>query len=234
MDATARRTPGVAGRSLLIAGLVALTALLTVAMVGAGVAVAAAIAGTESPQSWSRLADVGQAFGALDSVLSGLAFAALVVTLWIQFRELRLQQTELRQQRDAIERSNAELRRSAEANMRMLHFELIRMSIDEPRLADVWPHPAAIAGSADRRQFIYANLVFQHVSLGMRVAGEPDEAVRRQLRHLFGSPVMREYWRLTAEERAALLPAAGEESRIARIGDEVCAELDHRARDTAR
>lgn len=234
METSSHRTSSVAGRSLLVAGLLLLIATLTAAMVGAGVLVAAAVADAESPQSWNRLADVGQAFGALDSVLSGLAFAALVVTLWIQFRELRLQQQELRLQRGAIERSNGELRRSAEANARMLHFELIRMSIDDPHLSDVWPQPDGVGDLAERRRYIYANLVFQHVSMHLQVRGEPDEVVRRQLRHLFRSPVMRAYWRLSAAERAAVLPAAGEETRVARIGDEVCAELDREAREAAR
>jgi hypothetical protein len=218
------RRPG--GRTVTTVVLICLGALLTLVFVGVGVAVVALLAGARSPQVWRQFADVGQAFGVLESLMSGLAFVALIVTLWVQRSELRLQQAELRQQRDAIERSNAELRRSAEADMRMLHFELIKMSVEDARLADVWPHPAAAGDAAQRRQFIYANLIYQHQALSMRVGGADDAVVYRRLRHLFGSPVIRAYWRATAEERAAMLAPGSEDLRIATIGDRVCAELD--------
>ncbi|GAA4697556.1 DUF6082 family protein [Phytohabitans rumicis] len=220
---------GGSSRLLMAAGAMVVALMLVITIVAAGVVVAAAIAGMESPEAWSRWANVGESFGVLDSLLSGLAFAALIVTLWIQFRELRVQQSELRLQRDAIERSSEELRRSAEASMRMLHFELVRMSIDDPALADVWPHPPAAADPADRRQLIYANLIFQHVALAMTVAGDSDEAVRRQLRHLLTSPVMRRYWAAAAAERAAMVIDGTEDARIARLGDEVYRDLDRGA-----
>ncbi|MFI5952671.1 DUF6082 family protein [Cryptosporangium sp. NPDC051539] len=211
---------------LLIVGVVASSLVLVAAIISLGFLAMSLVSNVESPADWRRLADVGQAFGVLDSLLSGLAFVALLVTLGIQFRELRLQQSELREQREAVERSHSELRRSAEANMRMLHFELTRMSIDDSSLADVWPHPPEASDAGRRRQFIYANLIYQHLTLGLTMAGAPDDVVRGQLRHLFGSPAMRAYWRAAAVERAALLAPDGEEMRIARLGDEVCAELE--------
>jgi uncharacterized protein DUF6082 len=218
----------VTGRVVLIIGATLVLFLVIVVLLAAlGVTLAGLVGRTAVVSSWSRLSDIGQAFGVLDSVLSGLAFVALIATLWIQFRELRLQQTELRQQRDAIERSNDELRRSAEANMRMLHFELVRMSIDDADLAGVWPHPARVGDDITaRRRFSYANLIYQHLALSMRMAGESDDAVRKQLRYLFRSEAMREYWRATVEERAAMLDPGGDEQRIARLSDQVCVELD--------
>lgn len=50
----------------------------------------------------------GDSFGFVNSILSGLAFAAVVVTLW-------LQKTELRLQREELEATREQLKKSAEA-----------------------------------------------------------------------------------------------------------------------
>ncbi|MDQ7906146.1 DUF6082 family protein [Phytohabitans sp. ZYX-F-186] len=206
----------------------AITVTLMAALLAAGVIAVAATGAIESPEVWRRWADVGAAFGVLSSVLSGMAFVALVATLWIQYRELNLQRTELHLQRNAIERSSEELRRSADAGMRMLHFELIKMSIDDPILADVWPDPDT-AGDDRRRQLLYANLVFQHMSLSMVVGGYTDEQVRELLRYLFANPIMREYWLAPASARRRIQVPGTDPWRIGRIADDVCAEYERGA-----
>jgi len=186
------------------------------------VAAAAAIATQERLSTW---ASVGDAFGVLNTILSGMAFAALIVTLWIQFRELAFQRAELRMQRNAIERSGEELRRSADAGLRMLHFELLKMSIDDVRLADVWPRPSASENEDRRRQLLYANLVFQHLSLAMLVARYTDDQVRETLRYLFESEIMRDFWANSADARRRTDAPGTDAWRIGRIGDEVLREF---------
>ena len=56
----------------------------------------------------ARFGTFGDSFGALNTLFSGLAFAALVVTIVMQHHQLRLQQKELRLQKE-------EMRRSADA-----------------------------------------------------------------------------------------------------------------------
>jgi hypothetical protein len=202
--------------------------MLVVTVMAAGIIAAAGLGGTGDAQTWSRWANVGEAFGILDTVLSGLAFVALIVTLWIQLNELRLQQSELRLQRDAIQRSSDELRRSAEAGMRMLHFELMRMSIDDPALAEVWPRPD-VSDPGERRQLFYANLIYQHLLLWMESQDYSDAQVRDAVRHLFSSPLMRRYWTVAAAERARLSATSADEARITRIVNEVCHEFDRAA-----
>jgi len=204
---------------------------LMVGLVVAGVLAAALAARVESPEVWSRWASVGDAFGVLNGVLSGMAVVGLVVALWVQFRELSLQRSELRLQRDAIVSSGEELRRSADANLRMLHFELLKMAIDDPALAEVWPDPANVANEQHGRQLLYANLVFQHLSLSMLVAGYDDEQIREALRYTFDSSLMREYWRLAQRARARTQVPGSDAWRVARLGDEVLAELAAAAGD---
>jgi hypothetical protein len=216
-------------RLLWFAGGALIALVLAGAIAAAGVFAVEAVGGLESPATWSRWADVGNAFGVLGALLSGLAFVALIVTLWIQFRELRYQRMELRLQRDAIERSSGELRRSADAGVRMLHFELMRMSIDNEELAAVWPAVLPSVDPRRNRQHLYANLVFQHMSLSMQVAQYTDSQVRQALGYLFASEIMRDYWRTSKSARARTQVPGNDHWRIAQIGDEVCAGLDAEA-----
>ena len=224
MDGRDDPAPPARRRGLLaLLGAVALLTLVIV-LVSAGVAAVALVDRVEGPEVWARWSEIGDSFGVLNGVLSGMALTALVITLWIQFRELSLQRAELRMQRDAIEHSSEELRRSADAGMRMLHFELIKMSILDPALADVWPDPKAGGDGARRRQLLYANLVFQHLALSMTLAGYTDDQVRENLRYVFSSALMREYWAMSADGRRKM-QVPGEPSRMSRIGDEVLAEF---------
>ncbi|MFI5839047.1 DUF6082 family protein [Catenuloplanes sp. NPDC051500] len=203
-----------------LAGVLAAMLLIVVA----GIAVVALAENLETSASWSRWANVGESFGVLESLLSGLAFLALVITLWIQFTELRLQRTELQLQRGAIERSNQELRRAADASMRTLHLDLVRMSVDDAALAEVWPGGATVDATL-RRQYIFANLIFQHFALSTRLADRTDDEIRGAVRHLFTSPLIRAYWEFSAVERAAMRGLESEaHDRVGDLADEVWRE----------
>jgi hypothetical protein len=217
------REPG--PRSLLrwvLLGLVAGVVLLLL-LVSAGVAAVALVDHLVGPEVWNRWSEIGDSFGVLNGVVSGLAFAALMVTLWIQSRELSLQRVELRMQRDAIKQSGEELRRAADAGMRTLHFELLKMSIEDPALADVWPDPVRSGNEPHRRQLLYANLVFQHLALSMTLAEYTDDQVREALRYIFESELMREYWLLAASARHMTQVSGTGPWRMSRIADEVVA-----------
>ena len=68
---------------------------------------------------------LGDAFGALNTLFAGLAFAGVITALWMQSKELRLQREELRLQREEMKRNREEmirqgdiLRRRADADDR--------------------------------------------------------------------------------------------------------------------
>ena len=56
----------------------------------------------------------GDTYGALNTLFSGLAFAAIVVTLLMQRHDLRIQQRELKLSRDMLEKQIIEARESKE------------------------------------------------------------------------------------------------------------------------
>jgi hypothetical protein len=206
-------------------GLVAGCVLMAVTL-GLGAGVVAVIAPVQDSDAWRRWADVGQAFGVFSTVVSWMAFVAVVVTLWIQMKELSFQRAELREQRTVAERSGDELRRSADAGMRMLHLELLKMALADPALAQVWPEFRNSGDPARRRQMAYANLVFQHSTLSMVMAGYTDDQVRDSLRYLFASDLMRAYWREGSAVRQQTQKPGTDHWRITQIGNEVLREFE--------
>jgi hypothetical protein len=66
---------------------------------------------------WNTRAQAGDTFGGITSLFSGLAFAGLIVTLWMQRHELRLQRLELADTRAELASQRGVMERQA------LHFE---------------------------------------------------------------------------------------------------------------
>lgn len=64
---------------------------------------------------WSKIGIIGDSFGAINSLFSGLAFVGLIFTIYLQKNELRLQREELKLQRNELKENREQLRRSAEA-----------------------------------------------------------------------------------------------------------------------
>ena len=96
-------------RLLVILGIgLAVLAFFAVVIVG-GYAASAVAAHTADQVEWDKRGNAGDSFGVMNTLLSGLAFVAIIVTLWIQFHELRLQRSELKMQREAIQKRLTEL-----------------------------------------------------------------------------------------------------------------------------
>jgi hypothetical protein len=199
----------------------------------AGVGIAALLGRRGSTDTWIRWGNIGQTFESVNTVFSGLAFVALVVTFMIQYQELRMQRLELQMQRAAVRESNGELRRSADADLRRLHVELIRMSINDPQLAAVWPEFGPDLSEEQNRQYLYANLIFQHVRVNLQIGDYSTEEARRFLRYLFSSPLMRAYWQATQQARSALVPGTSEHE-FSNVADEICRELEADATKAGR
>lgn len=66
----------------------------------------------ESYEAWGQ---VGDSFGAVNALFSGLALGGVVVAILLQGRELRLQREELRLQRRDLKDTREELKRQADA-----------------------------------------------------------------------------------------------------------------------
>jgi len=93
---------------------------------------------------WETRAQAGDTFGGITSLFSGLAFAGLIVTLWMQRHELRLQRLELTETREELSRQREVMERQSDhaekQNLettffrRLQHFETIIAAIDRQYL----------------------------------------------------------------------------------------------------
>jgi hypothetical protein len=210
---------GRAAKLLVLSGAFVCMILLT------GVGMVALVTMVGSPTAWQRWSNAGQAFGVLTAVLSGLAVAALVVTFYFQFQELKAQRMELCQQREMLGSAQAALHRSAEAHLRALHGGLTRMAIDDEELAEVWPTYATDLPPTRNRQYLYANLILQHAWLAYRVSDHTEAEMRNNLRFLFTSRHIHEFWLATRAYRSKFLVSGTTESLFDRIANEVFAEI---------
>lgn len=67
---------------------------------------------------WEKRGQFGDLFGSVNALFSGLAFAALIITIFLQRKELELQRDELRLQREEMEKSRQVLTEQARSQMR--------------------------------------------------------------------------------------------------------------------
>jgi hypothetical protein len=199
---------------------------LIVAMVLVSVGMSALIEAIFGTNRADNLGQTGQLFESVGAVFSGLAFIALVTTFLLQLEELRLQRQELENQRYEMSRTQEELHRSAEADIRLLHFELLRMAIHDEELGKVLPDPdPETVPYNTRRQLWYANLLYQHSRLAMERDAAGVEATRAMVRNLFTSAIMREFWRTGTQVRATTLTPGTKEWEFAQMADEIFQEI---------
>jgi hypothetical protein len=88
----------------------------------------------------------GDMFGSVNALFSGLAFAFLIYTIWLQREELKLQREELKLQREALELQVVELKRQANElektsdlqaktlNLQKHQLEITKGQIEEERI----------------------------------------------------------------------------------------------------
>jgi hypothetical protein len=204
--------------SRLIALVVALFFLIAITLL-AGVGMAALLARQGAAADWSKWSNVGQTFGALSAIISGLALVAVVVAARAQSRELE-------RQRNFLVSNNS-------ANLRTLHLEILKISIQDPKMAEVWPQLAPRLRADLNRQYLYANVIYQFHWTSLQLGNYSDEEAISTLRYLFTSPLMRGYWHAATQARRSLSPGSAE-YRFAQKVDEICRERDANAATTSR
>ncbi|MFF5300905.1 DUF6082 family protein [Streptomyces sp. NPDC013161] len=158
---------------------------------------------------------LGDYFGGVSAVFSGLALLLLVATLLLQQRELRLQRLELAVQREELVASREQLRRSAEADLRGLHVQLTQMAMDDPALAEVW-NDFPGESSERLRQNLFANLTFSHYLLVFKWGGISEAELIARIGPLARSPAFARYWEASRGAKE-VLPPDSDEGRLYRI-----------------
>ncbi len=189
-----------------------------------GLVLVALVAQGGSTDTWIRWSNAGQAFGVLTAVFSGFALAALVITFVMQLQELKAQRMELCQQRELLGRAGTALHRSAEAQLRNLHRDLMRLAMEDEELAEVWPTLVSGLAPGRNRQYLYANLIIQHHWLRFRISDITEEQLRSELGYLFSSPLVRQYWRDTERARASHIVPGTEEFHFNQVVAQVASE----------
>ncbi|WP_224058367.1 DUF6082 family protein [Streptomyces kanamyceticus] len=193
------------------------TAAITAGIALVGVASLAVsgwlIRGVEATNGDRRTAEerssLGDYFGGVSAVFSGLALLLLVATLLFQQRELRMQRLELSLQRAELIASRDELHRSAEADLRTLHVQLTQMVMDDPSLAAVWNDFRREPDSA-LRQNLFANLTFNHYVLAYSWGSFSEDDLIAHAENLLDSSTFRRYWNATRAHKAQLSPDSPE------------------------
>jgi hypothetical protein len=135
---------------------------------------------TEKGINWARLSSIGQTYGAISAVISGVALAGIAVSLFFQARELDLT-------REQISRN--------------YHFDLIRFSLENPAFISSWGYvPAEGASLDDVRRMGYTNMIvsFWSTSYITRSLGESE--LRLNFAHMFKGEVGRNYWERSRDE----------------------------------
>lgn len=198
-----------------------ISAVLSAVVIAASLTVAVLVARDAQPASLHAWADVGQAFGALSAVVAAAALVALIFTFAAQQHEMREQRTELQAQNEALARSGRELRCTAETNLAMHHLELLKLSIDHPHLASVWPTWTSHVSWETNQQYRYCNLILDEVWLNYRTERLDYDDVRAAITYLAGSPTIRAYWAEARQARQSAVTADGPESAYFQLVDEV-------------
>jgi hypothetical protein len=184
---------------------------LVITFVSAGVS--AVLATVPSTGPGNRTGALGQILESVSAAFSGLSFIALVVVAF------RLQCAELRSRHQAMEKSQSALHRSAEADIRALHVQLIKMSLDDEDLAAVWPQYQGPVSAVRSKQNKYANLIIQHQRMLYELGVFDRDDLISMLRYLFTSPLIRGFWEGRMVARRVLTTVPGRETEFDEIVD---------------
>ncbi|MEV6850261.1 DUF6082 family protein [Actinoplanes sp. NPDC051411] len=160
--------------------------LLTAFMIVGGIAMVAALGRQGDAATWARWGNVGQTFEAANSVVSAFAIGGILISWAFQAWQMQFAQLALQ--------------RSVDAEVRDQHVTLMHMAINDPDLAAVWPNDGG-KDQATQRQYFYANLLVQHVWLQHTTGIATHDEMVNNLKYLFASPIVRAFWRDTANSR---------------------------------
>jgi hypothetical protein len=120
---------------------------------------------------WAELSDVGQAYGGVSAVLSGLAFCGVAASLLMQRRQARLAQI---------------------YSIRQRHFELVKLALDDPQYLFVdGPNEA---DDPNARLKVYANLLVGHWAMMWDLDAITADLVRAGAARLFATALARQWW----------------------------------------
>ena len=131
-----------------------------------------AISGTKSTD-WSKLSQVGAAYGFASAVVSALALAGVATSLFVQNRQARAEQVQ---------------------GIRSYYLELVRLELDDMALYQpVWGR-MDIADPHERKRHVYADLMMNYAWMGFEIGTIREPLLRDMLAGMFEGESGRHYW----------------------------------------
>ncbi|WP_121749649.1 DUF6082 family protein [Streptomyces sp. E2N166] len=158
--------------------------------------------------------------GRFGSAAAGMLLAT-GVTLAARRRGLEKARLHERQ----LELEELAIRRKSLRHQQRMHWELLARAIDDPSLAEVIDTYDKDIPAQKRRQFFYANAWYVNLYHLYEAGLLDQEELFGRLRELFQTPLMREYWEASKEQRASL-KATSTESRVGGMVDGLIKDLD--------
>lgn len=108
---------------------------------------------------WAKLSSIGQSFSGVSAILTAAALGAIAYSSRLQARELRVAQLQA---------------------LRQMHFELLRLPLEDRRLSVVWGAAESMARDDYEawRVSIYTNLAFMYLQMSFRIGEVPEGHLR--------------------------------------------------------
>ncbi|MFB8271582.1 MULTISPECIES: DUF6082 family protein [unclassified Streptomyces] len=155
------------------------------------------------------------------ALLTAAALMGAALALTAQRR--RLEEAHLRIKQ--LEQEELARQQSARAQQQRVHWELSLKAIDDPSLAAVINTYDSEIPPGKVRQFFFANAWYVNLFHLDQAGVIGQEDLYGRLRDLFQSPVFREYWRASRNNRATLRYSS-DEARLGRLADRLLEELE--------
>jgi hypothetical protein len=180
----------------------AIITLILTAIVGLVVLSPFALAGIAHFRSdWVELSNIGQTYGAVSAILSGLALGGIIASLLYQARDSRIAHEQMK---------------------RTFQFDLIKLELDDPSLMAAIGAPWGIDALSDAelvREFLYVQMWVTSWVASYATGDFPESVVRQLAAHeLFRGRAGRIYWESAG--RRQLASSRGRQNRFFRILDE--------------
>lgn len=157
---------------------------------------------------WTNKAgEFGDAFGAVNALFSGLAFAGVIYAIFLQRQDLALQREELS--------------KSSGAGIRQVHIVLQQMAMRDAALQDVWFEGSPLS-PRERRQYTYVNLILSNWETLYANGSMSPEQLRATVENHMRRKAFRSFWSASRDFR----------QKIASLGTESAREF-HAAVDSA-
>jgi hypothetical protein len=161
-----------------IGALVVLSIITVVAL--SPLAMAAAVPNSLTNDTLQRISNIGQTYGAASAVLSAIALLGVGASIILQILDSR---------------------NSREQNMRILHLDLFRIALDDPKLLDCWGKFSSSTNVAQQRHLIYANLIVSFWRTAFETGGMGENELRIVADGFFDGKIGREYWTNAKQSR---------------------------------